>query len=514
VDATDARAKIALATLAVRDSGVVKVIDELFRSHRGGPRVLTLEGFLVVLILTLEGSRSLQIRDLAATYAALPERVRRSFVRLAAKPTAGRTTTLAQEVYHMWARLGHVLDDSPVTRPWLLPDERRRVRDLRCRAMDMLAAGFLPALFPYDVHSVDATAIHTAGNPRFGGDPHARRGHKSPTDGDPTAWYFGFKLIAVTVLSMLSDGPKLPFLVYSHETVPATADEGRAIPLILARHRARFPLRYVVTDRLPSHSTTYCAEVMRIGGIAVNDLHPDLLGQHGTIHGGLWIDNHLWCPHTPAVPYWKLSLGRRGSPEAEAVRRAGQYREAYACKAIHASVTGGAWFLCPLRAGTLGGPGQPPVPDKCPIAGRDPRPDDVDPHTLCGRDTGVHVDLLAGGQPTWAGRTFSSVVRLGALWFTIYQPARPTIENVFSTATTPRGQNLHKGQHPATGLPNVALLVAAALQLHNRHRIRTWWRRDVDPSQLPAQIRQQLRDISWLGPPEELRRAFDELFPE
>lgn len=168
------------------------------RPGQGRSGDLTVEGFLVVLMLTIEFRHSLEIAELAHTYLSLPSEVQRGFgVPQAVARRRNRQRALEDHCYRLWERLGHALDTDPVTRPWLLPEERTRMREEIARLMSDLASGMVPAAFPRETLSADGTALHSYGNKRFGGDPHARVGFKTPTDGDPMSKYFGFKVVPV-----------------------------------------------------------------------------------------------------------------------------------------------------------------------------------------------------------------------------------------------------------------------------------------------------------------------------
>jgi hypothetical protein len=518
---------IALATAMVLRSGADRRCEERFLGRRGPKRRITWLGFLVTVLLAVR-HKVFRFDTMADIYVGLPRRVRARFdvPHAASRQRPTRRSdwqVVLDSIHQMWEDLCHELDSSPITRPYPNPSERRRVYETRIEICDLLASGWMPSL-PHDAHVEDGTAIDGHRNRRLCGDPHGRKGHRTGTDRDPRDFVYGFDLCAVIPGATERTRPAPPFVVLNHETVAANEPEGFVTLRLYARHAASCDLRWAAGDRLISHTPLdFSVRVVALGGMPVQDLHEDELGQRGMVLGFLVIDCWLWHAGLTAE-YWKLPY----SPKS---RLRGEYRSHFAAHLLSAPTVehpDQVLVGCPGRQyGT-----EHPATVDCPGCIRDdegdhlllwrrdhmvddaPRVDHCPDSDLCKAPDGVWLPLTdERGEPTRIGRAFQTQPRLSPAWFAVYAPLRAAVENAFSTITTPNGANLAERAHLITGLPGTALWVSLGLALHNHHRTSRWLRNDRVREELACEMLRSLDTDPIFAGRVALERHFDELFP-
>jgi hypothetical protein len=523
------RWKVALATELVLRSGACTVLQECL-PKRGPRRAISLEGFLIALHLADRG-QMFSIADVAACYWDLPPEVHARFGVPAAAPkaqprkpglgprTEERTPKdkLRDDFEQLWRSICHVFDSSPVTRPYLTPEQAEVVYQQRVRFCDALASGWLPTL-PHDAHVHDGTALDAYRNRRHAGDPHARKGHRTPTDRDPRDYTFGFQYVCVVPGSIDPKSPhspavEPPLIVLQHELAPANEPEGSIALRLYRRHARSCPLGQVVGDRLVSYApVTFALEIAGLGGQPVHDLHENLIGSHGHMFGYLVVDCWWWHPDLPAL-YWRMSNHHSN-------RAMGAYRSHFAVQLLQAATLQRPTEVlvgCPGRAY---GP-QHPRTLVCPRAQNDeplipgsPSVERCAASILCTSAEPARFPLVdEEGRPNQVGRGYQVYPRLSPAWFATNGPARAHVENVFSSLTSPWGEDVADLPHRLSHLPAAAVHAADCTAHQNHHRVWTWLHEpDVRMGLEPDLLKGLLADPLFASRA-RLSRHYRSLFP-
>lgn len=474
----------------IRRSGVADDIEALLRPVEAGrPRALSVETFLVGLLLTVRHRKALTLinvhrvltQDLALS-------LQRELGIRQPSPDGGITRAITvRQVRYVLEAINKRLEYTPEVAKGLDDDVRKARQDALQSILDKLLAATMPEHLTHGgAYAVDETGVWSWGRGKStvvnedtgevetkSKDKDARWGYKTAKSGE-TEMYFGYGVFAFARIADEGAEPQsIPILTERIVVRPAATDVVEPILGGIDRLRAEGrSVTEIAADRAWSYKTPdRWANELRARGIEHTlDIHPNDAGVVDQ-DGMRMIAGSPHCPHTPddVIDIKRpQSLGKGEALEEfiEKVSEREQYalrrvtgpnatgKERYQCPALAGKIR------CPLRSLTAGFPAEmPSVTIPVTAVG-------MPPAKCC---TQVSVTVPGEAQAKLRQRYYWGSRK----WVDAYK-RRTYVEGMFGQWKNRNNENVTRGWAQVVGIVKTSLLLGVAVAAANLRLLRAW----------------------------------------
>jgi len=474
------------AVAVVQRSGVATDLEALLRPvEQGRPRALTVEAFLVGVLLTVRYRKSVtltNVHDLLTREISVSQQLELGYRRPGWG--AGPAVTLRQVRYllsALAARLDEAdmpagPDDDPEPEARPTGSQRSTLQSI----LDRLLAATMPRhVVHHGAYAVDETAVQSwsRGNASFDAD--ASWGYRTANLGQ-TDNFFGYGVFAFTRVPAQGDQrDQAPVLTERIVVRPANADvvEPVLTEIDLLRGEGR-PVTEILADRAWSYKAAdrWAMELRTRGIEQTVDLHPqDARPQ--PLDGLVLLAGVPHCPFTPEADSMTAFPGKSASKKRkDDFRAANDLREQFALRKVaNADAAGRERWQCPAVAGKVRC-GRRPVstflPSELPAV-QVPAAAAVVASPKCCTQKSVTVPVTA--QAKLRQRHYWG----SAAWETAYR-RRTYVEGAFGNLKNRNAENVTRGWIQVVGIVKTSLMIAAAVAAANLRLLRIWAARTRD----------------------------------
>jgi hypothetical protein len=195
-------------------------------------------------------------------------------------------------------------------------------------------------------------------------DQEAAWGHRTVTHPAENEMFFGYYLQGVTAVRD-EHGPPVPELIRRMHLASCHHDPPAQIVPVLGRmHNSAIPIDDLLADSGYSYrqAETFALPIRQLGTQLIIDLHPNDRGPHGTHHGAIRANGHLYCPATPPALLQLAPLPPGASAEQTDThdRQADELAKYKLSPITSYDPDGYRRVICPAAQGKLRCPHRPP----------------------------------------------------------------------------------------------------------------------------------------------------------